>query len=145
MKGDGEGTLQSPGLVVDRRFRRREHLKKKVEIAGVFKKGRAVSCSGAKLFFLNNELPHNRVVITFARKYGNAVERNRARRLNREAYRLMRENLKTGYDLVILIYPRLFPKENGKVEAKPGFAGKVSFSDSNARLRNLFTKAGLEK
>jgi ribonuclease P protein component len=86
------------------RFRQQEHLKRRAEITRVFKKGRIVTCSGAKLFFLENGLSHNRVVFTFARNYGNAVERNRAKRLGREAYRLMSPLLKGGFDLVLLMY-----------------------------------------
>jgi len=114
-----------------KRFRREEHVKRRAELTRVFKKGRVVSCPGIKLFFLVNGLPHNRIVITFARKYGNAVQRNRARRLGREAYRLMKGGLKTGYDLVLLVYPRI--KE----------AGRSSLGESTLQLQTLFRKAGL--
>jgi ribonuclease P protein component len=62
------------------------------------------------LFVLKNEFAHrnaplNRIVFTLSRKYGNAVQRNYARRLSREAYRLIRDQLSTGYDLVLLVYP----------------------------------------
>ncbi|MHC6204644.1 ribonuclease P protein component [Breznakiellaceae bacterium SP9] len=86
-------------------FTRKEHLKKRDEIAQVFKKGRLVSCPGAKLFILNNKLNYNKITVTFSRKFGNAVARNRARRLGREAYRLSRKQLKQGFDLVFLFYP----------------------------------------
>ncbi|MDR2181835.1 MAG: ribonuclease P protein component [Treponema sp.] len=85
------------------RFGRHERLKKRVEITRVFRKGRQLGCPGLKLYFLDNGLPYNRIVITFVKKYGNAVERNRARRVSREAYRLMRPLLKTGYDVAVLI------------------------------------------
>jgi ribonuclease P protein component len=115
----------------DRRFRRRERLKKRADITRVFKKGRVISCTGIKLFFLPNQLSYNRIVITFARKYGNAVKRNRARRLCREAYRLMKEGLKTGYDLVLLSFPRAAE------------AGRESFNESAGQLKTLFRKAGI--
>jgi ribonuclease P protein component len=57
------------------------------------------------LFVLANNRPQNRLAVTFARKFGNAVARNRARRVSREAYRLTRNGLKTGFDLVLLVYP----------------------------------------
>ncbi|MCL1928393.1 MAG: ribonuclease P protein component [Treponema sp.] len=116
------------------RFRSEEHLKKKVEITGVFKKGRTVGYSGIKLFFLANEFPYNRIVITFTRKYGNAVQRNRARRLVREAYRLMKGGLKTGYDLVFLIYPR--------TESSPS-KREDGLSKTAVQLQILFKKAGM--
>jgi ribonuclease P protein component len=71
-------------------------------------------------------LPYNRIVFTFARKYGNAVNRNRARRVGREAYRHIRNELTAGYDLVLLVYP-----------------GKDRFARRMEQVRILFSKAGL--
>ena len=85
-------------------FPRQERLKGRDEIRGVFNGKRAVACQGAKLFLLKNRLSFNRIAFTFPRKFGNAVERNRARRLCREAYRHLRQNIRTGHDLVLLIY-----------------------------------------
>jgi len=89
----------------NRCFPREERLKKREAIRDVFKRGRRASCEGAKLFALGNHLPHNRIAFTFSRKFGNAVERNRARRVGREAYRYSRGRIRTGYDLVLLVYP----------------------------------------
>ncbi|MDR2494865.1 MAG: ribonuclease P protein component [Spirochaetaceae bacterium] len=87
------------------RFRPRERLKKRADIRAVFAKGKPSACSGAKLFVRENGLDHNRIAFTFSRKFGNAVRRNRARRLSREAYRLKSGALKKGYDMVLLMYP----------------------------------------
>jgi ribonuclease P protein component len=86
-------------------FPKNEHLKKTADIRAVFRKGKAVSGRGAKLFFLKNGLSYNRAAFTFARKFGNAVQRNRARRLGRESYRHLRAKLSPGWDLVLLFYP----------------------------------------
>jgi ribonuclease P protein component len=107
-------------------FRRYEHLKVRDPIRNVFKRGKAVSCPGAKLFVLANGLPHNRIVFSFPRKYGNAVERNRARRIGREAYRLARNSLKTGFDLALLVYP-----------------GRDSLAVRTEQLAALFSRASL--
>jgi ribonuclease P protein component len=81
-----------------------EHLKGKVEIREVFSRGKKIGCPGAKLFVLKNGLEYNRICFTFPRKFGNAVERNRARRLGREAYRLIRPRLRTGFDMTLLVF-----------------------------------------
>ncbi|MDR0690266.1 MAG: ribonuclease P protein component [Spirochaetaceae bacterium] len=103
-----------------------ERLKRRDSIREIFKRGKIVTCSGAKLFFVRNGLSYNRIVFTFARKYGNAVNRNRARRVGREAYRHIRNELTGGYDLVLLVYP-----------------GKDSFARRMEQVRILFSKAGL--
>jgi ribonuclease P protein component len=113
------------------KFRRQEHLKRRVDITGVFKKGRTVSCLGYRLFYRANELSYNRIAISFVRKFGNAVQRNRARRLGREAYRLMKNELKNGFDFILLVYPQ-------KTENSRG-----SLSESAGYLKTLFEKAGI--
>ncbi|GHV76964.1 hypothetical protein AGMMS49942_17850 [Spirochaetia bacterium] len=108
------------------RFRQNERLKKRGEIRAVFNQGKVVGCSGAKLFRVENGLPYNRIAFTFARKFGNAVERNRARRVSREAYRFMRNRLRSGYDLVLLVYP-----------------GRDFLADRMEQLKTLIARAGL--
>ena len=112
-------------------FPRQEKLKKRNEIQEVFKRRKAVSVQsgeqpGAKLFFHKNGLSYNRIAFTFSRKFGTAAERNRAKRLGREAYRHLRSEIKTGYDLVLLIYP-----------------GNDNFSFCMTRFENLLGRAGL--
>lgn len=48
------------------------------------------------------ELPPTRLGITVTRKIGNAVTRNRIKRLVREVFRLHREQLPPGLDLVLV-------------------------------------------
>ncbi|MDR3020343.1 MAG: ribonuclease P protein component [Treponema sp.] len=130
----------------DFRFRRDEHLKGRNEIREVFGKGKRYGCQGAKLFVLKSNLPHNRICFTLgkiskgnsaskgnasrgnaSRGSRNAVARNRARRLAREAYRLMKPRLVGGYDLILLVYP----------ETEMTLSGRAS------QLESLFRKAGL--
>jgi ribonuclease P protein component len=93
---------------------------------------------------LKNGLPYNRIGFTQTRKYGNAPERNRARRLGREAYRLLRPRLKTGFDLVLLVYPGQSnparPGNHPKSRIKPG---RGSLEARLTQLGSLFGKAGL--
>ena len=108
------------------RFPRREKLKGRDEIREVFNRKNGFFCKGARLFCRPNGLFYNRIAFTFSRKYGTAVERNRSRRLSREAYRLLRNELLKGHDLVLLVYP-----------------GNDDFKTRISQLRDLFKRAGL--
>jgi ribonuclease P protein component len=114
------------------RFERREHLRD--GIREVFNRGKSRGCKGAKLFVVENGLDYNRMCFALPRKFGNAVERNRARRLSREAYRHVRPRLKSGYDAVLLVYP--------EGEAKNPRA-RANFADRMEQVLFLFAKAGL--
>jgi hypothetical protein len=103
------------------------------------------------LFILKNGLPGNRLVVTFARKFGNAVTRNRTRRVSREAYRLLKNRLKTGFDLVMLVYPAGQQRSVSRLESASGLetapVPAAPVTDCLAvrmdQLRNLFNRAGL--
>ena len=126
MKTGFSGAGESAGEARDCRLPRKERLKGRDEIREVFNRKKVVSCSGAKLFSRPNGLPYNRIAFTFSRKYGNAVERNYSRRLSREAYRLLRNDFRKGYDLVLLVY-----------------SGRDYFHARQDQLRELFSRAGL--
>jgi ribonuclease P protein component len=113
------------------RFKREEHLKGRKEIKEVFGRGKRYSCRGAKLFVLKNDLPYNRICFSLSKGYGNAVSRNRAKRLGREAYRLMKNRLSGGYDLIFLVYPEA---EKSQTDSTVSTAWQ---------LESLFKKAGL--
>lgn len=51
---------------------------------------------------MKNNKSVNRLGITTARNVRGSVYRNRIRRLMREVYRLNEENLRPGYDIVLL-------------------------------------------
>ena len=73
-----------------------------------------------------NGLEFNRIAFTFSRKFGKAVERNYSRRLSREVYRQLRNELRKGYDLVLMVYP-----------------GHDVYSVRMDQMRELFSRSGL--
>lgn len=103
-----------------------ERLKKRQDIARVFDEGENVSTRGARLRFTQNGLDVNRVGITLTRKFGNAVQRNKAKRRAREIYRNMKHSICRGYDIMIVLYP-----------------GSYTFEDRQSQLTRLFRQASL--
>lgn len=112
------------------RFPRKERLKGRDGIRAAFGRGRRFGCPGAKLFVLKNTLPYSRICFTFSRGFGNAVERNRARRIGREAWRHLRPRLAGGYDVILLVYPE-------SPQTAAGFATRME------QLTILLSRAGL--
>ena len=126
-------------------FKREERLKGRTRIREVFSKGKRyywqVKVSekeqtlnqGARLFVLQNNLPYNRICFSFtkaaSRNFGDAAARNRARRLGREAFRLIKGRLCAGHDFILLILP----------ESKMTLSGRME------QMETLFKKAGLLK
>ena len=109
-------------------FKRNEHIKKSADFKRLFKNGEQISISSAKLFYAKNNLGKNRIGLPLPRGYGNAVQRNMSRRYSREAYRLLKTHLNTGYDMLFLLY-----------------SGKDSFRERHIQIQSLCEKAGLLK
>jgi len=59
------------------------------------------------LAFLRNELDYNRFGFVVSKRLGKAVQRNRLKRRMREATRLRMNQIKPGYDLVVIARTRI--------------------------------------
>lgn len=67
-----------------------------------YSKGKSFVCSCLVTYVIPNKKGKNRVGITASKKIGNAVQRNRARRIIKEAYCQVAPALPLGYDFVFV-------------------------------------------
>ena len=100
------------------RFPREKRLRTRPEFDRVFKGGRRV---GGRLFLLIG-LPNggreHRLGLAVSRKVGNAVTRNRVRRLLKEGFRTLECPGEQGFDLVVVARPDLVGRTQAEVEGE---------------------------
>ena len=75
-------------------------LRKQKDFARIYKSGESKGSRFVVLLYKKNGLGYTRTGFVSSKKVGNAVERNRARRLMREAYRSFGARVKEGYDII---------------------------------------------
>ena len=94
----GQGDPSTPG----QRFRRADRLKKRFEFRGVQLRGRRIHTAHFLIVLQPNLLANTRLGITVTKKVGNAVQRNRVKRVVREVFRTHRALFPRGHDVVFI-------------------------------------------
>ncbi len=72
------------------------------EYKRAYYRGRSFATPVVVVYVVKNRLKANRLGLTASKKVGKAVRRNRARRVMKEAYRLLEGEFPMGYDLVLV-------------------------------------------
>lgn len=82
-------------------FPKTARLLRRAEFRKVYEEGRRGSARVCTIFYRSNGLPQTRLGITTPRALGKAVIRNRIRRRLREVFRLNRNIVPPGWDVVL--------------------------------------------
>jgi len=92
----------SEPAVVGQRLPAKLRLARDQDFQRVFENRRSVADDWLILYACFNQLGYSRVGLTVSRKVGNAVVRNRWKRMIREAFRRRRHEVPVGVDFVVL-------------------------------------------
>lgn len=86
----------------DKTLGKHEQIRKKNEYAIIYKRGKRSYSNHFTIITGKNPSGGRRIGITVSRKVGNAVRRNRIKRLIREFFRLNKARLSESQDIVII-------------------------------------------
>lgn len=77
-------------------------LRKQRDFSRVYNRGSSRGSRYVVILYKENGLGYTRTAFVASKKVGNAVTRNRARRLMREAYRSLETGVAKGYDIIFV-------------------------------------------
>jgi len=92
----------------DQSFTSSDRLKKKWEFNRVYENKRRYWNNIFTIYVAPNHTDKTRLGLTVSKKVGNSVKRNRVKRLIRESFRLSREKMLTGYDIIVVAKPAAY-------------------------------------
>ena len=107
------------------------------DFLALYKKGRYAASKYSVIYVRPNGRPFNRLGITAGKKVGNAVCRNRAKRLIRLAYRNAEAELPVGMDIVIVARTAIC---SIKSDEYCGYMDRCGIKDINRMFRSFDLK-----
>lgn len=81
---------------------KKERISKKSEFNLIFKNGKKITSKELKTYFIKNNKKQSSFSIVIGKKLGNAIQRNRIKRLIREVYRKNKEYFGIGINWVFI-------------------------------------------
>lgn len=91
-------------------------IKSNKDFMRAYKKGKFTANKFISVYYVPNRSPYNRIGITTSKKIGNAVARNRAKRIIRAAYRNSEKMFPIGFDIVFVARPDIISEKSTNIE-----------------------------
>ena len=115
-----------------------ETIKDNKDFQRCYRSGRYAVCGYVCAYFYPNGTPYNRLGITAGKKLGNAVRRNRVKRIIRAAYRECEEMMPMGYDLIFV--GRNDAAEKGSEDIRSFITGRLIGEMEKAAASGTFSR-----
>ena len=99
-------------------FPKKKRLTSNSQFRAVMTNGRRRSNGVLTLYIAQNDLEYPRLGVSVGKSSGNAVVRNRIKRLIREAFRQNQHQIPAGFDYVLIVSPKRLKKTNVEKDPK---------------------------
>jgi len=126
-------------------FPKKKRLVSDRQFKAVLSRGRRLSNGLLTLYMAENDCGYPRLGVSVSKSCGNAVVRNRLKRLLREAFRQSQDRIPAGFDYLLMISPRWLnpaPPRGGMKksgtrlgEARRSPTGKAARCDASQRVK----------